>query len=167
MSKSRQASNSETLEGQGKKDVGRPSKWTDELKERMFDLISTGKGISEIAGKDGFPDACNIYRKMANDAEFATCIAIAREAQQDHEADYCIQLADSATPEDWNVKKLQIWARQWRAAKLAPKKYGDKPEIIVNNNNTAASATIINLPPDQEAQLKHLIESTREQVKIK
>ena len=167
MAKTRQDENSESLQDQGKKVVGRPSVWTEELKEKMFDLISTGQGISEIAGKDGFPNASNIYRKMANDEEFAACITRAREAQQEHEMDYCIQLADSATPEDYNVKKLQIWARQWRAAKLAPKKYGDKPEIIVNNNNTAASATVINLPPDQEAQLKQLIDSARDKVKIK
>lgn len=167
MAKTRQVENSETLLDQGKKVVGRPSVWTDELKEKMFDLISTGQGISEIAGKNGFPNASSIYRKMANDEEFASCIARAREAQQDHEADYCVQLADSATPEDVHVKKLQIWARQWRAAKLAPKKYGDKPEIIVNNNNTNAAATVINLPPDQEEQLKRLIESTRDKVKIK
>jgi hypothetical protein len=35
-------------------------------------------------------------------------------------------LADQATPENWQVVKLRIWARQWRAAKLAPRKYGDK-----------------------------------------
>ena len=131
----------------------------------MFDLISTGLGISEIAGKNGFPDASNFYRKMANDEEFAACITRAREAQQEHEMDYCIQLADSATPEDVHVKKLQIWARQWRAAKLAPKKYGDKPEIIVNNNNTAASATVISLPPEQESGLKDLIAAVRAKIK--
>jgi len=167
MAKTRQVENSETLLDQGKKVVGRPTIWTDELKERLFDTISTGSSIQELSGKNGFPNASTIYRLMADDEEFARCIARAREAQQEHEVDYCVQLADSATPEDYNVKKLQIWARQWRAAKLAPKKYGDKPEIIVNNNNTAASATVINLPPDQEAQLKHLIETTRDKVKIK
>ena len=141
--------------------------WTEEMKDRIFDLIATGSSIAEIAGTQGFPVQSTFYRKMADDDEFARFIARAREAQQDHEADYCIELADSATPEDYNVKKLQIWARQWRAGKLAPKKYGDKPEIIVNNNNTAASATVINLPPDQEAQLKQLIDSTRDRVKIK
>ena len=37
-----------------------------------------------------------------------------------------VEMADKATPENWNVVKLRIWARQWRAAKLAPKKCGDK-----------------------------------------
>jgi hypothetical protein len=35
-------------------------------------------------------------------------------------------MADKATAEDWQVVKLRIWARQWRASKLAPKKYGEK-----------------------------------------
>ena len=164
----RQAQNlgdSETVATQGKRSVGRPTIWTEEMKIRMFDLISTGSGISEIAGKNGFPAACTIYRLMAEDAEFATCIARAREAQQEHEMDYCIQLADSATPEDWNVKKLQIWARQWRASKLAPKKWGDKPEVVINNNNTNATQNVVNLSPDQEASLQTLIQQTRDKVK--
>ena len=42
--------------------------------------------------------------------------------------DQCVRMADEATPEDWQVVKMRIWARQWRASKLAPKKYGDKVE---------------------------------------
>jgi len=41
----------------------------------------------------------------------------------------CIELADAATPENWQVKKLPIWARQWRASKLLPKRYGDKLDV--------------------------------------
>jgi chromosome segregation ATPase len=63
---------------------------------------------------------------MAKDAEFAGMIAIARQAQQEHEMEKCIELADSATPEDWQVKRLQIWARHWRASRMIPKKWGDK-----------------------------------------
>ena len=35
-------------------------------------------------------------------------------------------LADKATPEDWQVVRLQIWTRQWTTGKLRPRKYGDK-----------------------------------------
>jgi len=63
---------------------------------------------------------------MAADAEFKTFIARAREAQQHAMIDETVDMADQATPEDWQAVKLRIWARQWRAAKLAPRDYGER-----------------------------------------
>ena len=68
---------------------------------------------------------------------------MAREAQQEYEADYCVEMADEATPENWQLVKLRIWARQWRAAKLAPRRYGDKPVAETPPGNPAADAKVI------------------------
>lgn len=75
------------------------------------------------------PSETEIYRRMAIDAEFASVIGRAREAQQDAEVERIVAMADDATPENWQVVKMRIWARQWRAGKLAPKKYGDKATV--------------------------------------
>ena len=53
--------------------------------------------------------------------------AQAREAQADFFADDIIKIADFAT--DAQLARLQIDARKWKAAKTAPKKYGDKLDI--------------------------------------
>jgi hypothetical protein len=103
-------------------------KWTEELQTDICDHLSTGKSIIDIAKLQGYPSADSIYRQMYRDEEFATRIARARKAGQDYEADNCIKMADDATEENYNVVKLRIWARQWRAAKLNPK-YGDKQQI--------------------------------------
>jgi len=66
---------------------------------------------------------------MAKDEDFRSAIARAREMQQEAEIDRTVDMADNATPEDHQVVKLRIWARQWRAAKLAPKKYGDSTMV--------------------------------------
>jgi len=42
--------------------------------------------------------------------------------------DDTIDLADSATPENWQVVLLRIWARQWRAGKLALRVFGTRTE---------------------------------------
>jgi len=63
---------------------------------------------------------------IKNHEDFRTSIAYARDEGQHVEMEKCIELADAATPENWQVKKLQIWARQWRASKLLPKRCGDK-----------------------------------------
>ena len=40
-------------------------------------------------------------------------------------------MADAATPENYQVVRLQIWARQWNAAKLAPRRYGEQSETTL------------------------------------
>lgn len=66
---------------------------------------------------------------MATDETWRNEIARAREAQQEALIDETVDMADDATPEDWQVVKLRIWARQWRAGKLAPKKYGERASV--------------------------------------
>lgn len=103
--------------------------WTDELVARICDEIAGGRGIREVCAEKWCPSEPSIYRRMAADPEFAASIDKARAAQQDREVEECVRMADEATPEDWQVVKLRIWARQWRAAKLAPNRYGDRLKV--------------------------------------
>lgn len=95
------------------------------LVDEICGRISSGEAVKDL-DRDGLIKERDFYRLMAADEEFRSRIARAREAQQDYEADQCVTMADKATEADWQVVKLRIWARQWRASKLAPKKYGDK-----------------------------------------
>ena len=52
----------------------------------------------------------------------------AREAQADKLFKECLEIADKATPENVSVARLQVDTRKWAAARLAPKKYGDRVE---------------------------------------
>lgn len=94
-----------------------------------------GEGLKGICKSDGMPAVSTVYLRMANDEEFRNRIARAREAQQDALIDDTVDMADAATVEDHQVVKLRIWARQWRAAKLAPKRYGDKVEATLQGPN--------------------------------
>lgn len=104
----------------------------------ICDAISSGMGIKKISQQEGMPSDSTIYLKMANDEGFRALITRAREAQQESIVDSTVDMADDATPEDWQVVKLRIWARQWRAAKLAPKKYGEKLQTEVSGPNGGA-----------------------------
>ena len=103
--------------------------WTPTIEQAICDLLVGGASMHEIAKEPWAPSEATIYRRMASDDNFATKIANARAAQQDAEIEKCVQMADEATPENWQVVKMRIWARQWRASKLAPKKYGDQQNI--------------------------------------
>lgn len=109
--------------------MGRPAKAdlndpavVDELCARLI----SGKSMAFVCADDDMPAESTVYLRMSKDEEFRSSIARAREAQQEAEIDRTVDMADLATSEDHQVVKLRIWARQWRAAKLAPKKYGEK-----------------------------------------
>jgi hypothetical protein len=140
--------------------------WTTETTSQICELIESGKSINSFAGKKGMPSAPSIYRRMAKDAEFAALIQTARAAQQEAEMDKCIQLADSATPETVHVIRLQIWARQWRASRLFPKRWGDKASMEITGRDGAPISTQqIALSGDQEAALQKLIATAQERAR--
>ena len=104
-----------------------------EVVREICDRLISGKSIAKICEAEDMPAESTIYLRMAKDKEFRSEIARAREAQQEAEIDRTIDMADAATESDHQVVKLRIWARQWRAAKLAPKKYSDKPAGDADN----------------------------------
>lgn len=93
---------------------------------RICERLIAGQSMKEATRPEDVPSDTEVYVEMARNEEFRAVIARAREAQQHAMIDTTIDLADRATVEDHQVMKLRIWARQWRAAKLAPKVYGDK-----------------------------------------
>lgn len=109
--------------------------WSEALVTDICDHLATGKSLIEIARLQGYPSSDSMYRHMHRDPAFAARIARAREAGQDHEADACVDMADKADGENWQVVKLRIWARQWRASKLAPRRYGDKVAVEASGPN--------------------------------
>ena len=96
--------------------------------EELCTRIICGRGIAEVCADKDMPPERTVYDRMAKDEAFCSRIARAREMQQEGEADKIVSMSDAATVENWQVVKLRIWSRQWRASKLAPKRYGDKQQ---------------------------------------
>lgn len=101
--------------------------------DALCSRLIAGEGLKTICASEGMPSRSAVYERMAVDEAFRTRIAGAREAQQDAHIDETVEMADAATVADHQVVKLRIWARQWRASKLAPKKYGDRIDATVGN----------------------------------
>ncbi len=91
--------------------------------------LIAGKSIREVCSPNTMPAVSVLYVEMSRNEELRNAIARARELQQDAIIDQTVDMSDDATPEDWQVVRMRIWARQWRAAKLAPKKYGEKQQV--------------------------------------
>jgi hypothetical protein len=73
------------------------------------------------------PDYTTIDRWLTASEELRQRYARAKEAQADYMADEMMQIADNTT--DPQKARLQLDTRKWLAAKLKPKKYGDKQTV--------------------------------------
>jgi hypothetical protein len=112
--------------------TGRPSKYSEELAEEICDRIAKGESVKEIcADKESgwLPGESTVYRWLQENDGFRERYALAREAQADGEFDQARAIAMAATPETVQVARLQVDTIKWRAAKLAPSKYGESVKV--------------------------------------
>ena len=129
--------------------------------DALSERIASGEGIAEICADQSMPAESSVYLRMHQNEEFRSRIARAREAQQEYEADRIVALADAATVEDYNVVKLRIWARQWRASKLAPKRFGDKLDLTAQTQVTHVvdEVDLASLTPDERDMLRQVAQT--------
>jgi hypothetical protein len=124
--------------------VGRPSDYTPECAVEICAQIAEGKPLVAICRGDSTPDVRTVYRWLNASEEFRQMYARAKEDCADTLADEIIDIAD--TPQlgvktkttDKGIeltegdmiehRRLQVDARKWIAAKLKPRKYGEKVE---------------------------------------
>jgi hypothetical protein len=99
--------------------AGRPTKYTQAIADRVCTNIASGKGISLI--RDAVSGR-TILNWLNTRDDFFERIAHARKCQQALMRERMIDLADSATPENWRQVQQQIWDLMWYASKLRPKK---------------------------------------------
>lgn len=97
------------------------------LADEICKRISNGVSLRTICAAEGFPDRASVSRWLAEHEDFATKYACARDAQADEYFDRMQDVAEQH--EDVNRAKLIVGTLQWRASKLAPKKYGDRIEV--------------------------------------
>ena len=128
--------------------MGRPSEYTDAIGDEICDRLANGESLVAICKSDHMPNPSTIYRWLDSDAHagFRKRYARARQDQADTLADEIISIADDgrndwmeANAEDsvaWKINgehvqrsKLRMEARKWTAAKLKPKKYGDRVDL--------------------------------------
>jgi len=107
---------------------GRPTAYSEALADLICDAISEGGALYRLCEeRPDFPAERTVYRWLETHMAFAQKYARARELQQDREADKIVVIADEA--DDAAIARLRIDSRKWRAAKMAPKKYGDRLDL--------------------------------------
>lgn len=125
------------MESQANNAPGRPSVYSDELADTICERIAGGESLRRICSEAGFPNRQTVLNWLADSrfAQFSAKYARAREYQADYLAEEMQDVADIATPDDVQVARLRVLTMQWRASKLAPKKYGDKLDATLSGPN--------------------------------
>lgn len=120
------------------------------LAERVCEAIASGDSLVKVCKRKWAPSYTTVMKWCREHSDFAQMYARAREDQADYLADDIVDIADGATPDDVQVAKLKVDARKWTAAKLKPRKYGDR----VINEHTGEGGGPIRM--DVQAKLQKL-----------
>ena len=127
------------------KKIGAPTTFNQRTADLICILLAEGMSLRQILREDKtgvMPAQSTVYEWLLRHPSFAEQYARAREEQADTNADEIIAIADEHPPEytdkdgrtsldvtyiQW--QKNRIEARKWTAAKLKPKKYGDRMAV--------------------------------------
>ena len=124
------------------KQIGRPTTYTEEIALEICTRITEGEPLTRICRDDHMPAVSSVYLWLLKNKTFSDLYTRAREDQSDTLADQIMDIGEEVpmmviTDEDGKVTKridpagvnrnrLRVDARKWVAAKLKPRKYGDR-----------------------------------------
>lgn len=127
---------------ENKKKAGGQSKFTQELFDVICNQIATtSNGLRKIC-KDNGISAESFYLWIKADKELLNTYTRAREDQADFLIEDMLEIADNRERDDTPFTganhvqraRLQVETRKFIAAKLKPKKYGDKVDVDLSSN---------------------------------
>lgn len=126
--------------------LGRPSDYSLELVSRICSRIADGESLKSICLAEDMPTKSSVYLWLAAHKEFSDMYTRAKEDCADTLADEILEISDDGS-NDWMAKndpdnpgwqvngehinrsRLRVDSRKWIAAKLKPRKYGEKVAV--------------------------------------
>ena len=127
--------------------MGRKSKYTPELGDKIIELLTGGMSALAISRLDGMPTEGTIRNWAVNpdysDQDFITKYARARELGADHEFDRLEdieqELRDHTGDKEYNAHaaRVLIDSIKWRLSKKMPRLYGERAHLEVSGGLSA------------------------------
>jgi hypothetical protein len=130
------------------KKIGRPSSYKKDIAAEICARLVEGESLKSICRDPLMPDIKTVYLWMAQNEEFLHQYARAKEDQADTMQEEILDIADTEPVQvvddkgiaridsgHVNWMRLRIDSRKWIAAKLKPKKYGDRQILAGDSDN--------------------------------
>ena len=147
--------------------MARPSKFTQKLADTICERIAGGESLRAICESASMPSTRTVYNWLADGerAGFLHHYARAREMQADTLFDQILSIADDGSNDTYETEdgreivnhdhiqrsRLRVDARKWMAAKLAPKKYGDKVQMVGDGGGPIQTETTMRTEEERDA----------------
>jgi len=102
-----------------------------DIADRIVELISAGKFLTDFCGKDDIPDKSTVWRWQDANAEFAAQCARARERSAAENERAVAELGNAVARGELeaDAARVKLNCLTWLAKVRAPKVYGDKIDI--------------------------------------
>lgn len=117
----------ETKAEKPKSVMGRPTIYSEDLRDEICERIALGESVREIIKDDDMPEMRTIFRWLKEKEDFRQQYTRAKEEQADAYEE--MMLITARTEEDVARARLIVDTMKWTASKLKPKKYGDKVDV--------------------------------------
>lgn len=133
--------------------MGRPTKYTDTLATEICNRISLGESLYTICSDEHIPDRLTVLRWCREREDFRNQYAKSKEEQAESYEDQMLHTA--RTEDDVNRARLIIDTMKWTAAKLKPRKYGERLDVTSDGEKVVP---IMNITLTPQAEQRDLIE---------
>ncbi|MDE2103075.1 MAG: hypothetical protein KGL39_37870 [Patescibacteria group bacterium] len=137
-----------------KKPMGRPTKYTQELADRICSELAQGKSLRTVCKGKDMPSTVTVFSWFRTHPDFLSQYARAKEESADAMAEEILDISDDgvATVKGSAEKKsgavaqmvrLQVDTRKWIMSKMKPKKYGDKVDVTSGGERIQTNAIVL------------------------
>jgi hypothetical protein len=150
------------------KKIGRPTKRTDAVIQRIIEGLTAGTPLTVICKPDDMPGVTTVYDWMSGDAALSEAIARARDMGWDAIAVEALEIMDASPErvittvgEDRSESRIDSAAVQWAArradlrlkllAKWDPKRYGDRQLLGSDPENPLPTGFAVKLVKSDSA----------------
>jgi len=103
-------------------------KITNKVMDDIFTQMASGKTLTAICRKAGYPSRIGVLKKIQNDEDLGRRYEIARQQLADFWFDKIESLSKTVTAENFQAKRIEIDALKWICSKLNTR-YSDGPMI--------------------------------------
>jgi hypothetical protein len=109
------------MQTKGQTKRGRPSKFSPEIAEKIWERLIDGKSLRAICAQPQMPAKATVFRWLARDGEFRRHYVDAREFCTDCLLEEMVSIADSA--KSFNSLKRELGALSLALGRMTLKKY--------------------------------------------
>lgn len=137
-------------------DIGRPSKYTQELADRICERLAMGESMRSVCRDESMPAMSSVFKWLREDQSFSQQYARAKQESADAMAEDILTIAEATfgmVQENPNIagpmvqaQRLHIDTKKWLMSKMQPKKYGEKLDLTTDGKELPQPIMKLEIP---------------------